>query len=314
MYSGLITLGKDLQVEPELAKSWSFSKDCLTLDFQLREDVKWHDGKPFTADDVVFTWEATMDPKTPSSYKSDFQDVERVEKTGPLLGTGDLQEALRQGAGVVGRDDPAQAPARELREGRQDQGSAAELVGAGRHRPVPLPGDEERREDRGRRQPRLLQGAPAHLAHRLPRHPQPGHDLPRGEGHGRGRGQSHRAAVPAADRVPGVREGVQQVSLPRRRLHLLRLQPQGSALRRPPRAPGPGPRHQQARPARRRRAGARAPRPPGRSGRATGRTTPTSRASPTIPRRRLRCSPTPGGSATARGCWRRTASPSPSSC
>jgi peptide/nickel transport system substrate-binding protein len=82
MYSGLITLGKNLEVEPELAKSWNFSKDCLTLDFQLREDVKWHDGKPFTADDVVFTWEATMDPRTPSSYKSDFQDVERVEKTG----------------------------------------------------------------------------------------------------------------------------------------------------------------------------------------------------------------------------------------
>ena len=82
MYSGLITLGKDLQVEPELAKSWNFSKDCLTLDFQLREDVKWHDGKPFTAEDVVFTWEATMDPRTPSSYKSDFQDIERVEKTG----------------------------------------------------------------------------------------------------------------------------------------------------------------------------------------------------------------------------------------
>src|SRR5262249_6446776 len=83
MYSGLVSLGKDLQVEPELAKSWSFSKDCLNLDFQLRDDVKWHDGKRFTADDVVFTYEATMDPKTPSSYKADFQDVERVEKTGP---------------------------------------------------------------------------------------------------------------------------------------------------------------------------------------------------------------------------------------
>ena len=39
MYSGLISLGKDLEVEPELAKSWTFSKDCLTLDFQLREGV-----------------------------------------------------------------------------------------------------------------------------------------------------------------------------------------------------------------------------------------------------------------------------------
>src|SRR5262245_26407399 len=83
IYSGLITLGKDLQVEPELAKSWAFSKDCLTLDFKLRDDVKWHDGKPFTADDVVCPWGATRDPKMRSSYKADFQDVEKVEKTGP---------------------------------------------------------------------------------------------------------------------------------------------------------------------------------------------------------------------------------------
>src|SRR5437763_1427759 len=45
--------------------------------------VRWHDGKPMTADDVVFTWETTVNPKTPSPYKSDFQDVERVEAAGP---------------------------------------------------------------------------------------------------------------------------------------------------------------------------------------------------------------------------------------
>ncbi len=36
MYNGLVTLGKDLEIEPELAKSWAFSKDCLTLDFKLQ--------------------------------------------------------------------------------------------------------------------------------------------------------------------------------------------------------------------------------------------------------------------------------------
>jgi peptide/nickel transport system substrate-binding protein len=79
MYNGLVTLGRDLEIVPELAKSWSFSKDCLTLDFKLRDDVRWHDGVPFTADDVVFTWRTTMNPKTPSPYKSDFADVEGVE-------------------------------------------------------------------------------------------------------------------------------------------------------------------------------------------------------------------------------------------
>jgi peptide/nickel transport system substrate-binding protein len=83
MYNGLVALGRDLEITPDLAKSWAFSKDCLTLDFQLNENVKWHDGVPFTADDVVFTWQAMINPKTPSPYKSDFNDVERVEAMGP---------------------------------------------------------------------------------------------------------------------------------------------------------------------------------------------------------------------------------------
>lgn len=41
---------------PDLAKSWEVSDDGLTLTFHLREGVKWHDGEPFTADDVVFTF------------------------------------------------------------------------------------------------------------------------------------------------------------------------------------------------------------------------------------------------------------------
>jgi peptide/nickel transport system substrate-binding protein len=83
MYNGLVKLSRDLNIIPDLAKSWTFSKDCLTLDFALNEGVKWHDGALFTADDVVFTWEATMNPKTPSPYKSDFNDVEKVEALGP---------------------------------------------------------------------------------------------------------------------------------------------------------------------------------------------------------------------------------------
>jgi peptide/nickel transport system substrate-binding protein len=79
MYNGLVALGRDLEIVPELARSWAFSKDCLTLDFKLQENVRWHDGVPFTADDVVFTWRMTMHPKTPSPYKSDFADVENVE-------------------------------------------------------------------------------------------------------------------------------------------------------------------------------------------------------------------------------------------
>ena len=42
---------------PELAKSWSWNEEGTELTFQLRDDVKWHDGKPFTAADIKCTWE-----------------------------------------------------------------------------------------------------------------------------------------------------------------------------------------------------------------------------------------------------------------
>ena len=46
---------------PGLATSWEISEDGLTYTFTLREGVKWHDGKPFTAEDVKFSFDALMD-------------------------------------------------------------------------------------------------------------------------------------------------------------------------------------------------------------------------------------------------------------
>src|SRR5579885_550207 len=47
-------------VVPDLATSWSWSEDGKTLTFPLRQGVKWHDGKPFTAADVKCTWDLLM--------------------------------------------------------------------------------------------------------------------------------------------------------------------------------------------------------------------------------------------------------------
>jgi peptide/nickel transport system substrate-binding protein len=44
-------------IQPDLAESWSWSADGTRLTFKLREGVKWHDGKPFTAEDVKCTWD-----------------------------------------------------------------------------------------------------------------------------------------------------------------------------------------------------------------------------------------------------------------
>ncbi|MFF7709634.1 ABC transporter substrate-binding protein [Pseudomonas sp. NPDC007930] len=55
IYEGLLTYGADLKPQPGLAKAWSISPDGLTYTFTLQDNVQWHDGKPFSADDVVFS-------------------------------------------------------------------------------------------------------------------------------------------------------------------------------------------------------------------------------------------------------------------
>src|SRR3989440_8175466 len=47
-------------IQPELAESWSWNADHTRLSFKLRQGVKWHDGKPFTAADVKCTWDLLL--------------------------------------------------------------------------------------------------------------------------------------------------------------------------------------------------------------------------------------------------------------
>ncbi len=55
IFQSLLTFDFALKPVPSLAKSWTISPDGLTYTFKLEENVKWHDGKPFTSADVVFS-------------------------------------------------------------------------------------------------------------------------------------------------------------------------------------------------------------------------------------------------------------------
>ena len=72
IFNSLITFDEKLNVVPDLAKSWKVSKDGKVWTFYLRQDVKWHDGKPFTAEDVKFTFDSILNPKINSVRRSDF--------------------------------------------------------------------------------------------------------------------------------------------------------------------------------------------------------------------------------------------------
>ncbi|MBN1283547.1 MAG: peptide-binding protein [Proteobacteria bacterium] len=72
-----------LELKPRLAESWEISPDHLSYTFRLRRGVRWHDGAPFTADDVAYTFERIMDPKVDAaSLRNYFRDVKRVDKLG----------------------------------------------------------------------------------------------------------------------------------------------------------------------------------------------------------------------------------------
>ena len=62
------------EVEPLLAESWEHSDDGLTWTFHLRDDVRWHDGEPFTAQDVEFTFNRIIyNEDIPTSTRAAFQ-------------------------------------------------------------------------------------------------------------------------------------------------------------------------------------------------------------------------------------------------
>ena len=62
------------EVEPLLAESWEHSDDGLTWTFYLRDDVRWHDGEPFTAQDVEFTFNRIIyNEEIPTSSRAAFQ-------------------------------------------------------------------------------------------------------------------------------------------------------------------------------------------------------------------------------------------------
>ena len=66
IFSGLVMLDADLQIQPELAAGWEVSDDGLTYTFYLRKNGLFHDGRPFTAQDVIFSWERAASPATGS--------------------------------------------------------------------------------------------------------------------------------------------------------------------------------------------------------------------------------------------------------
>jgi peptide/nickel transport system substrate-binding protein len=110
-------------IVPDLATSWAWNEDRTELTFKLREGVRWHDGKPFTARDVVCTWDLLLgksrDKLRTNPRKSWYNNVKEVVAKGDYEVSFDLQRPqpavlalLASGYSPV---YPCHVPPREMR-------------------------------------------------------------------------------------------------------------------------------------------------------------------------------------------------------
>jgi len=85
IFSGLTRIDREGQLVGNLAREWEISEDRLTYTFRLYDEILWHDGTPFEAEDVVFTINLIQDPNFSGSFivRNNWAGVE-VEEIDPL--------------------------------------------------------------------------------------------------------------------------------------------------------------------------------------------------------------------------------------
>ncbi len=93
VYSGLFKYNEDQKLVPELVSDYTVSADGLVYNINLRQDIKWSDGEPFTANDAIYTFESIQNPEVGSPLLAAFQEI-IVERTGDYSLSFTLKEAF----------------------------------------------------------------------------------------------------------------------------------------------------------------------------------------------------------------------------
>ncbi|ACY17102.1 ABC transporter substrate-binding protein [Haliangium ochraceum] len=78
IFEGLVGLNSRLEPVPRLAESWEQSEDGKVITFHLRDDVKFHDGQPFTSADVAYTFRAIQESEVPTLWRAYTTAVETL--------------------------------------------------------------------------------------------------------------------------------------------------------------------------------------------------------------------------------------------
>ncbi|HKZ04882.1 MAG TPA: peptide ABC transporter substrate-binding protein, partial [Methylomirabilota bacterium] len=121
------TLVPQLAAEIPTRDNGGLARDGTWAQWRLKKGVTWHDGRPLTAEDCVFTWEYAADPATAATTISSYRDLERVEKVddhtvkvvfkrptpywaGPFCGSGGMvlpRHVFERHRGSASRESPA---------------------------------------------------------------------------------------------------------------------------------------------------------------------------------------------------------------
>jgi peptide/nickel transport system substrate-binding protein len=129
-----------LRLKPLLAQSWKWLDD-LTLEFELRPNLKFHNGDPVTAADVVYTYNAVSSPETRVSVPSNFSWIDHAEQTSELTVRVRLKRIFPAAVEYVAMVLPIWPKAYRERVGAD--GYAKEPVGAGPYRITRVDGVRE---------------------------------------------------------------------------------------------------------------------------------------------------------------------------
>ncbi len=82
IYDGLVDLDPQLRPIPALAESWTYISPTVVV-FKLRKNVRFHDGSPLTAEDVVFTYQTLLDPALRAPYRGLYTPISKIEAVDP---------------------------------------------------------------------------------------------------------------------------------------------------------------------------------------------------------------------------------------
>lgn len=94
LFEGLLAEAADGELIPGAAESWEIDDKGLVYTFKLREDAKWSNGEPVTADDFVYALERLLDPMTASKYATIMYPVLNAE----AINTGEIKDLGALGA------------------------------------------------------------------------------------------------------------------------------------------------------------------------------------------------------------------------